>query len=385
MSKHTSSNRPSSSCTAPPIRSTKTKTLPEHTSDSWFEGPDPVTWIQIFGTAHRYELPRSVKVITVGAAEECDVVIKSPYVSRLHCTLERRYDCLRVEDRSKNGTFVDDRRMKEPKDVRPGETFAVAGGITFLALNDPMHAAYPSLSDVLGWEDRHTVTHLDGRWPTPSDVTVWGAGSDHILITGERGCDQERLIRAIHSISPMRAREIVWVDDVPDDRASQKELLLRASRNTLALNVHDRTPVMDEAFRTSLFSASYRIRVLVCAPSMARVLAVLGPDHSLMRRVDLRPLAYRTEQIERLLDRELEARGSMLRVAQLTGKNRDALRSCEWRGNFEDLRVAAERVDALARAGSVRGAASALGVPYSTLQKWLANTVGITLPLTSSR
>ncbi len=359
----------------------QTKTLPEATSDAWFEGPDPVTWIHIFGTAHQYELPRNVKVVTVGASTECDVVINSPYVSRLHCTLERRYDCLRVEDRSKNGTFVDDRRMTEAKEVRPGETFAVAGGITFLALNDAMHAAYPILSDIIGWEQQHALIPADSRWPTPSKVIVWGAGSDHILITGERGCGQERLVRAIHSISPMRAREVVWVDRVPDDRAQQKDLLLRASRSTLALKLDERTPVMDEAFRTSLFSTSYRIRVLVDASSLARVHAVLGPDHALVRRVELRPLARRTDQIERLLDRELAARGSMLRAAQLTGKNRSALSSCEWRGNFEALRLAAERLDALARTGSVRSAASALGVPYSTLQKWLANTIGITLPL----
>jgi hypothetical protein len=267
--------------------------------------------------------------------------------------------------------------------VRPGETFGVAGGITFLALSDEMHDAYPILSDLLDWEDQDALIPLDTGWPTPSKVIVWAAGNDHILITGDRGCDQDRLARAIHSISPMRAKEIVWLDSVPDDRAKQKEILLRASRSTLVLTIDEKMPVMDAAFRTSLFSTSYRIRVLVCASSMDRVLPVLGPDHSLMRRIDLRPLAFRNEQIERLLDRQLEERGSALRAAQFTDENRKALRSCEWRGNFDDLRLAAERFDVLVREGSLRSAASALDVPYSTLQKWLANTIGVTLPLTA--
>src|SRR6266496_4174575 len=109
--------------------------------------------------------------------------------------------------------------MKEAKDVRPGETFGVAGGVTFLALNDEMQAAYPILSDILDWEDQEALIPIDTGWPTPSKVTVWASGNDHVLITGKRGCDQDRLARAIHSISPMRARDLVWVDSVPTDRA----------------------------------------------------------------------------------------------------------------------------------------------------------------------
>jgi len=269
--------------------------------------------------------------------------------------------------------------------VRPGETFGVAGGVTFLALNDEMHAAHPILSDILDWEDQEELIPIDQGRPTPSKVIVWASGNDHLLITGERGCDQDRLARAIHSISPMRSREMVWLDSVPADRAQQKEILTRATKTTLVLTVDDKTPVMDEAFRTSLFSTSYRIRVLVCASSMTRVLPVLGPDHSYMRCIDLRPLAFRSEQLERLFDRQFEERGSALRVAQFTDENRKALHACEWRANFDDLRLAADRFTALSPDGSLRSAASALGIPYSTLQKWLVNKLGITSPLTASR
>jgi FHA domain len=359
----------------------KTKTLPEDSRDGNFEGPDPVTWIRIFGTAHEFELPRNAKTITIGSAAECDVVINSPYISRVHCTLERGYDAIRVEDRSKNGTWVAERLVKEPKDVRPGETFAVAGGVTFLALNDEMHAAYPVFSDILDWEELEPASPMDAGWPTPSKVIVWAAGNDHLLITGERGCDHARLARAIHSVSAMRARDVVWADAVPPDRAQQKELLTRASRSTLVLTIDDGMPVMDDAFRTALFSPSYRVRVLVLAPSLTRVLQVLGPDHSFMRRIDLRPLAFRTEQLLRLLDRQLEERGANLRATHMTESNRAALRACEWRGNFDDLRLVADRLVVLAGAGSLRAAAAQLGMNYSTLQKWFTSAMGLSLPL----
>lgn len=362
---------------SPPM---KTKTLPEERSDGLFQGPDPVTWIHIAGTAHHFELPPNLRRITIGSSSDCDIVVPSEYMSRQHCTIERRFDCIRIHDHSKNGTFVADRRvLEEPKDVRPGEMFA-AGGVTFLALNDEMRRAYPILSDILDWELETSLVPIDTGWPTPSQVIRLASGNDHLLIAGDRGCDQERLARAIHSISPMRKRGLVWITSVPKDRGEQKELLVRASRTTLVLTIDDKMPVMDEAFRTSLFSTSYRIRVLVIASS-TRAIEVLGPEHSRMRRIDLRPLAFRSAQLGRLLDRQLEARGSGLRFAQLSEANRKALLAYEWRHNFDDLRLAADRLAAIARAGSLRKAAMDLGVDRSTLQHWFTNSLGLSLPL----
>jgi hypothetical protein len=48
-------------------------------------------------------------------------VIDSPYISRLHCRLERHYDCIRVEDHSKNGTWFDDRLIKERRTCGPAK------------------------------------------------------------------------------------------------------------------------------------------------------------------------------------------------------------------------------------------------------------------------
>jgi hypothetical protein len=204
------------------------------------------------------------------------------------------------------------------------------------------------------------------------------------MISGDVGCDQTRLAEAIHAISPLRNRPLIWVESIPTDRGLQKDLLLRASRATMVLTIGEDMPVMDEAFRSSLFSTSFRVRVIVLAwPERARV--VLGEDHCNIQRLELRPIAYRApEQIELLLDRQLEARECPLRFAHLTEANRKALLQYGWRRNFEDLRLVADRFAGLTRAGSLRRAAPELGLSYSALQGWFAETLGVDVPLVRS-
>jgi pSer/pThr/pTyr-binding forkhead associated (FHA) protein len=364
----------------------KTKTQPEAERDVFFEGPDPITWLHIAGTASFYEVPRK-KTCSLGSSSKNDIVIKAPYISRRHCTLTRLYDGVRVEDNSsKNGTFADHRSAeKEPRDVPAGKTFT-AGGITFLALNDAMHAAFPTLSDVLDWEDGDPFTPAEPGWATPSTVTVWGAGTEHLLIIGPRGCGHDRLADAIHSISPMREKSLVRTNSVPTDRAGQRELLLRAQKTTLVLTITDDTPKVDSAFASMLFSPSYRIRIVVCAPSFDRAQQVLGQEHTAMRRIELRPLAFRTDQLIRILDRLLAADGSPLRFDKLRKPNQEALMACEWRRNLDDLHTAAVRLAAVHKTRSLRQAAGMLGIKnFNVLQKWFTDTMKLTLPLAGDR
>lgn len=365
--------------------SIKTKTQPDSERDGFYEGPDPITWLHIVGTEVNFELPRK-KTSTLGSSSKNDIVIKAQYISRRHCTLTRLYDGVRVDDHSKNGTWVDHRPTKEAtKDVRPGQTF-VAGPITFLALNDEMHAAFPSLSEILDWEDADPFTPFDRGWPLPSTAIVWGSGADHLMIVGPRGCGQDQLVETIHAVSPMRDRKLVWSGAIPTDRAGQKDLLLRSQKTTLALSIDDKTEAIDPAFVSMLFSPSYRVRVLVCAPSFERAQEVLGRQHTGMRRIELRPLAFRTDQLVRILDRRLEEEGSTLRFDQLTKANREALMNCEWRRNLDDLRVAAQRLAAVHQAPSLRKAAAALGIKnFNVMQKWFSDTMKLSLPLTKDR
>lgn len=54
----------------------------------------------------------------IGRRSDCAVAIEDPSVSRVHARIEITRDMLRIEDlRSKNGTFIDGRRITEPTDL----------------------------------------------------------------------------------------------------------------------------------------------------------------------------------------------------------------------------------------------------------------------------
>ena len=346
--------------------SPKTRTLPDAQRGPWLEPPDVVTMLQVFGSATEFELPVDVRRFTLGSAPDCDVSVRDPSISKLHCIIERRGHVLRVTDQaSYNGTFFDGRR-ETTFDLRPGNTFTVSS-VRFLALNREMHAAYPTLADILGAEDEE-----DPRETSPGELILIATTGSHVLITGERGCDQDQLARMLHSVSLRRGREIVELEAVPTDRAQQRAIIDRASRSTLVVTIDEQRAVMDGAFSASLFSPSYQIRVIAIAPTMSKATAVLGAANmQTIRVVAVRPLSQRAGAIPRLLDRLLTARSSPLRVSDLTRANQAALQAYSWPENLIDLRVAADRLAMIAITPSIRKAAEKLELHPSSLHYWL--------------
>lgn len=346
--------------------SPKTQTLPDAQRGPWLEQPDVVTMLQVFGSATEFALPVDRRRFTLGSAPDCDVPVRDPSISKLHCIIERRGHVLRVTDQaSYNGTFFDGRR-ETTFDLRPGNTFTVSS-VRFLALNREMHAAYPTLADILGAEDEE-----DPRETSPGELILIATTGSHVLITGERGCDQDQLARMLHSVSLRRGREIVELEAVPTDRAQQRAIIDRASRSTLVVTIDEQRAVMDGAFSASLFSPSYQIRVIAIAPTMSKATAVLGAANmQTIRVVAVRPLSQRAGAIPRLLDRLLTARSSPLRVSDLTRANQAALQAYSWPENLIDLRVAADRLAMIASTPSIRKAAEKLELHPSSLHYWL--------------
>lgn len=370
----------SSDTSKQPLLPGKTRTLPDAQKGPWFEGVDAVTALRVYGTDRQFDLPRDRKVFSLGSAPDSDIAIPETFLSRLHCVFERKHDALRVHDQgSHNGTYFAGRR-ESVFDLRPGATFT-AGAIRFLAMNDEMTTAYPVLSEILGSEDERAIrTSTDVDW-SPSDVIVTATSGTNIIVTGERGCEQERLARTIHSISLVRGRDIVELSDVPAERVEQRAILDRASRSTLVLTIGAKTAACDEAFVSMLFSPSFQIRVVVIAPTLTKAIHVLGDAHVRpMRPIELRPLMMRTGIIPRLLDRMFIERGSELRFSDINSENQGALLSYSWPDNFTDLRIAADRLVAIARGGSLRSISAGLGVSASSFHYWL-NQLGLSLPL----
>ena len=357
----------------------KTKTLPEEMRVPYLEGPDVVTGLRVFGTGIEFALPRDQKLFTLGSSSDCDIALPAGYLSQRHCVLERRSSVLRVTDQdSYNGTIFEGRR-EASFELRPGSTF-VAGPFTFLAMNDEMRKAYPTLAGILGPEDDQSFQPSTTTDATPSATVALATGGRHVLIVSEPGCEQARLARTLHDISLVRARQPIALTKLPTDRARQREILDAASRSTLLLAIESASEVMDAAFVSSIFSTSFRIRVIATAPSVDKARVVLSEDHvQKMRVVHLPSLAFRTT-VPALLDHVLAERGASIRFSELTPSNQAALRGYGWPKNFDDLRVAAERLDALTREPSMRKAAESLGLAHSTLSHWSAQ-LGLSQPL----
>jgi len=80
--------------------------------------------------------PRTLKLsgsLDIGRAEACQVRLDDTYVSQHHARLSARDGGVFVEDLgSTNGTFLNDRRVQTPVEVRPGDVVRV--GKTVLEL-----------------------------------------------------------------------------------------------------------------------------------------------------------------------------------------------------------------------------------------------------------
>ena len=353
----------------------QTKPLDDAQRGAWFEGPDVVTALRMYDGDIEYELPRK-STFTLGASRNCDIPVPGWDLSATHCLFERRGNRLRVHDQhTTNGTFCGGRRA-DVIDLYPGDTFTPAP-VTFLAMNDEMRAHRPIIADIIG----------TGSTPSPDRVLVDTVKlSSHLLITGEPGCDLDRLARSIHAVSLRRSRPLVEISVLPAERTKQREIIKRAARSTLVIDLQSIEAALDSTFCAMVFSAEYHIRIIVLAPATSTARKLLPVENvERMHHIWIRPLAERPGDIPALLDRMLAERGTSLRIADLSRRNREALSAWEWRDNFIGLRNAADRLAAIARVPAWdtldwRERAAATSIPRSTLHDWFT-ALRLTSPL----
>jgi pSer/pThr/pTyr-binding forkhead associated (FHA) protein len=84
------------------------------------------------GSKQKREIRLKSEDTVIGRRTGCDLRVPSAAVSRRHCRLSFRDDCLMVEDlQSANGTYVNGIRVNETQVVQPGDRLEV-GPVTFL-------------------------------------------------------------------------------------------------------------------------------------------------------------------------------------------------------------------------------------------------------------
>ncbi|MDE2481082.1 MAG: FHA domain-containing protein [bacterium] len=82
--------------------------------------------------------PRALETnapLEIGRADTCTVVLRDPEVSRSHARLEPRQGVVYLRDLgSRNGTFLNGRRITSPIEVREGDEIDV--GVTRITVED---------------------------------------------------------------------------------------------------------------------------------------------------------------------------------------------------------------------------------------------------------
>jgi pSer/pThr/pTyr-binding forkhead associated (FHA) protein len=71
-----------------------------------------------------------------GRGEECDVVLDGETVSRHHCTITRWGGTFVIEDKSRNGTFVNGQRIQQAQ-LKDGDQIRVGRNVMVVSLNSP--------------------------------------------------------------------------------------------------------------------------------------------------------------------------------------------------------------------------------------------------------
>jgi DNA-binding NtrC family response regulator len=145
------------------------------------------------GTSHELPLPRGAERISIGSDPGNDVVIQNEFVSRVHCTIERRgsQDWI-VRDRgSRNGTFVDGVRVAESQ-VGAGSRLVV-GGVALALIGSTQLAPEQIMARLVGETPRFReaveLARRAARTASP------------VLILGESGTGKELFARLIHEAS----------------------------------------------------------------------------------------------------------------------------------------------------------------------------------------
>jgi hypothetical protein len=191
-----------------------------------------------------------------------------------------------------------------------------------------------------------------------------------------------------HELSQRRAKDLVTLASVPQDRKTQRAVIVGASRSSLILPVADTAERIDPTFVSMLFDRSYDVRVIVLASAEEPAATALGREIiARTNKIHLRPIAFRPSAIGWLLDELLRERESTLRMSELTPANREALENDDWKGNWDQLRQVSDWLIAIDKHGSQRAAAENLGVARETFRRWVQSVggVGLSKPLTVAR
>ncbi len=109
----------------------------------------------------------SSDICTIGRSPQCDIVVQSHAVSRLHAKIERdgpRY--LLIDTHSANGTYVNGRRLREPHVLQDEDQIGLSKPVPLLLYVDADPTEF--ISGQLRYDERSMTFSIDKK---PLDLT----------------------------------------------------------------------------------------------------------------------------------------------------------------------------------------------------------------------
>ncbi|MBA3397392.1 MAG: sigma 54-interacting transcriptional regulator [Deltaproteobacteria bacterium] len=326
--------------------------------------------------AKQFALATTTRRWVIGSGHSCDVVLEDPYVSTVHCILERRPGgALIVRDKgSRNGTNVDG-NVVEGAELRVG-SYLTIGCTTLVAVAGPGTNEESALATLRGHDPvfRATIDHA-----------LRAAQTDcNILVIGETGTGKDLIARAVHEASRRSAGKFVPVNcgGIPRELIGS-ELFghekgaftgAHAERDGYFVEAHGGTLFLDEIGELPIELQPHLLRALETRrvrrvggaqerPVDVRIVAAtnrlegLGCESSRLRLdlyhrlatvvLALPPLRERmgdlVELVEHMLDEAAPEHGRKV----VTEAGWKALVTAPWPGNIRELRHAIARAVAL--------------------------------------
>ena len=309
----------------------------------------------------------------LGSDPSSDIHVGDPYVSKIHCMLERKLDgTLMVRDcESRNGTFIDGNPI-EAAELRPG-SFMSVGRTTLIAM-----------AKVGGGEKPRALEMLRGHHPalrTTIDQAIKGAQSDcNVLILGETGTGKDLMARLVHEHSRRAQGPFVAVNcgAIPRELIGselfghERGAFTGASeeRDGYFVEAHGGTLFLDEIGELPLELQANLLRVLESrrvrrvgghvermvdvriVAATNQVEAVMTPNSRM--RMDLyhrlagvvllmAPLRERMSDLVELVDGMLQELAPEFGTKRISEDAWKALASYTWPGNIRELRHAVAR------------------------------------------
>lgn len=223
-----------------------------------------VRWTDARGTHQRFVDRR----LTVGAAEQNDIVIADPAVSRIHAELEPRATGLWVRDlRSRNGTYVGG-VLVEVGRASEGDT--IMFGATTLHVQHEEEESDQAIwsgdrfGPLVGRSARMRTLFAKIAAVAPLDVTI--------LLEGETGTGKELVARAIHEASARAKQPLITVDCGAMNEGLLEAELFGHTRGAFTGAQHARVGALEEADGGTVFLDEIGELPITMQPKLLRVL-----------------------------------------------------------------------------------------------------------------